>query len=364
MLIQLKGVDMVESLHQLYKDLTECNGVPGQERAVRKVMEKYLAGFVQFDQDNLGSMIAIHKKSSEGPKVMVAAHMDEIGFMVTDITEQGYLRFQNLGGWWEQVMLAQQVTVHTKKGSFIGVIGSKPPHILPVEDRKKVVQRKDMFIDIGVSSDEEARQLGVRLGDPITPICNFQPMGNPKYLLAKAWDDRAGCAAIVELLRTIQDHPNVLYGVGTVQEEVGLRGAVTSSNAVKPDIGIAIDVSIAGDTPGLKPEEAKAELGKGPTVLLYDSSMVAHLGFRDLVLDIAEEQGIPVQIEVMATGGTDAGRIHLFDRGVPSIVLSVPTRYIHSHAGIVHSDDMDNLIRLLKAVVLRLDAETVASLKQ
>lgn len=342
--------------------LTECDGVPGQEHKVRDLMEGYLEGIAELDRDHLGSLIASRTGDANGPRVMLAAHLDEVGFLITDITEDGFLRFETLGGWWEQVMLAQRVRVHTRHGPLTGVIGSKPPHVLPPEERKKPVEKNAMFIDIGVTSDAEAREAGVRPGDPAVPICPFTLMANEKLMMAKAWDNRAGCMAVLETMRNMKEHPNIVYGVATVQEEVGLRGAETSTFAVQPDIGVAVDVCIAGDTPGMKREEARAKLGEGPCLLLYDRSMVPHRGLRDHVIDLAEEAGIPLQFDSMAGGGTDAGRIHLFGRGVPTVALCVPTRYIHSHAAIIHRDDLENTIRLLDALVQSLDADKVGEL--
>jgi endoglucanase len=190
-------------------------------------------------------------------------------------------------------------------------------------------------------------------------------MANEKLLMAKAWDNRFGCGLAIEVMRRLKDeqYPNEVYAVGNVQEEVGLRGAVTTTNAIAPDIGFALDTGIAGDTPGIKPDEAQGRLGKGPVILLYDASMIPHVGLRDLVIDTAQEAGIPIQFDTIAAGGTDAGKIHTFGAGVPSLVVGVPVRYIHTHAAIMHRDDFDSAAKLLVAVIKRLDAETVRQLK-
>ncbi|MED4164302.1 M42 family metallopeptidase, partial [Halalkalibacterium halodurans] len=320
---------------QMLKELTDANGIPGNEREARDVMRKHIEPFAdEVTTDKLGSLVAKKVGKEDGPKIMVAGHLDEIGFMVTSIDDKGFLRFQTVGGWWEQVMLAQRVTVMTKKGNIPGVIGSKPPHILPAEARKKPVDKKDMFIDIGVASKEEALEFGVRPGDSIVPVCDFTVMKNEKYLMAKAWDNRIGCAIAIDVLRELKgtNHPNVVYGVGTVQEEVGLRGARTSAHYIKPDIGFGVDVGIAGDTPGVTEKEALAKMGEGPQIVLYDASMVSHKGLRDFVTDIADEHNIPYQFDAMAGGGTDSGAIHLTANGVPALSITVATRYIHSHA--------------------------------
>lgn len=352
---------------QLLKDLTDAPGVPGQEGEVRKVMERYLSPHSELMYDNLGSIVGMRRGTNMGddaPRILLAGHMDEVGFLVTMITDEGYLKFQTLGGWWEQVMLAQRVTIRTRKGDINGVFGSKPPHILSPEERKKPVEKSDMFIDIGVMSKAEAVEAGVRPGDPVIPVCPFTRMTNPKMLLAKAWDNRFGCALAVEALRQIgADHPNVIYAGATVQEEVGLRGAQTLANMVKPDIALSLDVGIAGDMPGVKKHEAQSKMGEGPIILIYDGSLIPHLKLRNFFIDVAEEEDIPYQFDSVAAGGTDGGRMQLAHAGAPTINIGVPTRYIHSATSMMHLDDFNNSVRLLVAVLKRLDAATVADLK-
>lgn len=351
---------------KMYEELTCANGIPGYEEPVRKVMRKYLEPLSnEIITDNLGSIAGVKVGREGGPRIMIAGHLDEVGWIVTMITEKGFLKLQPVGGWWSQVMLAQRVKIITRKGDLIGVVGSKPPHILPAEERNKVVQIKDMFVDIGAGSREEAMEFGVRPGDPIVPYCDFAVMPNPKILLNKAWDNRAGCAVAIMTLEELkgQDHGNVVYAVGNVQEEVGLRGAITMSNTIQPDIGIALDVGIAGDVPGVREEEAQGKMGKGPLVLMYDASMVPSQALRNLVADTADELGIPYQYDAIAGGGTDAGRMHVYGRGVPSIAIGFATRYIHSHAGLIHRDDMENAAKLVAAVIKKLDTATVQKIK-
>lgn len=346
----------------MLKELTDANGIPGNEREARDVMRKYIEPFAdEVTTDNLGSLIAKKKGSQEGPKIMIAGHLDEIGFMITSIDDKGFLKFQTVGGWWEQVMLAQRVTVMTRKGNVPGVIGSKPPHILSPEVRKKPVDKKDMFIDIGATSKEEAMEFGVRPGDSVVPVCEFTVMKNEKMLMAKAWDNRIGCAIAIEVMRQLKDvdHPNTIYGVGTVQEEVGLRGAKTAAHMIQPDIGFGVDVGIAADTPGVSEKEGLGKMGKGPQIIMYDASMVAHKGLRDFVTDTADENNIPYQFDAMAGGGTDSGAIHLTANGVPALSITVATRYIHTHAAILHRDDFENAVKLIVEVIKKLDSETV-----
>lgn len=346
----------------MLKDLTDAKGIPGNEREPREVMKKYIEPFAdEITTDGLGSLIAKKVGKENGPRVMIAGHLDEVGFMVTQIDDKGFIRFQTVGGWWSQVMLAQRVTIVTSKGDVTGVIGSKPPHILSPEARKKPVDIKDMFIDIGASSREEASEWGVKPGDMVVPYFEFTVMNNEKMLLAKAWDNRIGCAIAIDVMKQLKDekHDNVLYSVGNVQEEVGLRGAKTSAYAVKPDIGFAVDVGIAGDTPGITEKEAMSKMGKGPQILLYDASMVSHKGLRDFVTSVADELNIPYQFDLVPGGGTDAGSIHLAHEGVPSLAIGIATRYIHSHAAMLHRDDYENAVKLLVEVTKRLDEETV-----
>ena len=350
----------------MLKDLTDANAISGHEKEARDVMERYIKPYAdEVFTDNLGSLIAKKTGQENGPKIMVAGHLDEVGFMVTRIDKNGFLYFQTIGGWWNQVMLAQRVTIMTKKGNVTGVIGSKPPHILTAEQRKKPVEIKDMFIDIGASSKEEAEEFGVRPGDSVVPYFEFTQMKNEKMLLAKAWDNRIGCAIAIEVLKQLQneDHPNIVYGVGTIQEEVGLRGARTSAHLIDPDIAFGVDVGIAGDTPGISDKEADSKLGKGPQIILYDASMISHKGVRDLVIETAEEKNIPFQYSSMAGGGTDSGAIHIAKDGVPSLSITIATRYIHSHAAMLHRDDFENAVKLIVEVIKKIDQKKLEKIR-
>lgn len=349
----------------MLKDLTDANGIPGNEREAREVFEKYITPYAdEMITDNLGSSIAKKIGDENGPKIMVAGHLDEIGFMVTRIDDKGFIYFQTVGGWWNQVMLAQRVTIMGSKGNVTGVIGSKPPHVLSAEARKKPYEIKDMFIDIGASSKKEAEEFGVLPGQSIVPYFEFTQLKNEKMLMAKAWDNRIGLAIAIEVLKQLQDvdHPNIVYGVGTIQEEVGLRGAKTAAHKIEPDIGFGVDVGIAGDTPGISDKEADSKLGDGPQIVIYDASMVSHKGLRDLVVKTADKQGIPYQYTSIAGGGTDSGSIHLTANGVPSLSITVATRYIHSHAAILHRDDFENAVKLIVEVIKQLDKDKVQEL--
>ncbi|HLS66076.1 MAG TPA: M42 family metallopeptidase [Pseudogracilibacillus sp.] len=351
----------------MLKELTDANAISGHEKEARDVMEKYIKPHAdKVYTDHLGSLIAEKAGEANGPKIMIAGHLDEVGFMVTRIDKKGFLYFQTIGGWWNQVMLAQRVTIMTKKGNLTGVIGSKPPHILTAEQRKKPVEIKDMFIDIGASSKEEAESFGVRPGDSVVPYFEFTQMKNEKMLLAKAWDNRIGCAIAIDVLKRLdkEKHPNIVYGVGTVQEEVGLRGARTSAHMIQPDIAFGVDVGIAGDTPGVSDKDADSKLGDGPQIILYDASMVSHKGVRDLVVETAEENDIPFQYASMAGGGTDSGAIHLTADGVPTLSITIATRYIHSHAAMLHRDDFEHAVQLLVEVIKKIDNDMLEKIRR
>lgn len=347
---------------QLLKELTEASGVPGYESEVRAVVRRYLEPLGTIEEDRIGSLVC--RVGDTGPRVMLAGHMDEIGFMVHHITKEGFLKFTPLGGWWDQVLLGQRVIVKAQKGDVVGVIGAKPPHLLPPDERKKVVEKKDMYIDIGATSQEEVEAVGVRLGDPIVPFAPFEVLAGGKTYLGKAFDDRVGVALMIEAIQRLSgsEHPNTVYGVATVMEEVGLRGAKTSAEVVNPDVAIILESDIAGDVPGIKPEESAVKLGEGPTLVLVDARMIPNLKLRDLVIETARELDIPLQFSALLGGATDGGVIHLHRTGVPAVVLGVPARHIHSHSSIIHRDDYDRALQLLVAVVERLDAETVAGL--
>lgn len=344
---------MNEKTLQLFKTLTELPGTSGNEHAVRNFMREQLRQYTdEIVQDRLGSIFGVKRGNDKGPTVMVAGHMDEVGFMVTSITDNGMLRFQTLGGWWSQVMLAQTVEIITNNGPIPGVIGSIPPHLLDDAQRNKPMEIKNMLIDIGADDRDDAIKIGIKPGQQIVPVCPFTPMANSKKIMAKAWDNRYGCGLAIELLEELQGEtlPNILYSGATVQEEVGLRGAQTAVSMIKPDLFYALDASPANDASGNKTEFG--QLGKGALLRIFDRTMVTHRGMREFVLDTAEQNDISYQYFI-SQGGTDAGRVHLANEGVPSAVIGICSRYIHTPASIIHIDDYaaakELLIKLVKA---------------
>jgi glutamyl aminopeptidase len=341
-----------ESL-DLFQTLTELQAAPGFERDIRRFvrgeLEKYTNEIVQ---DRLGSIFGVIRGLEQGPTIMVAGHMDEVGFLVTGITENGMLRFQTLGGWFSQVLPAQRVQIMTGHGPVIGVIGSTPPHLLDEAAKSKPMDIKAMFIDIGADDRKDAEQTGIQIGQPIVPICPFTPLANPKKIMAKAWDNRYGVGLAIELLKELQGEqlPNILYSGATVQEEVGVRGGKTAAHLIQPDLFYALDASPAGDTSGDK--NAFGQLGHGALLRIFDPTMITHRGMLEFILDTAESHRIPYQYFVSA-GGTDAGPIHQQGIGVPSAVIGVCARYIHTSASILHVDDYaaakELLIRLVRS---------------
>ncbi|WZX99531.1 M42 family metallopeptidase [Bacillus sp. FSL W7-1360] len=330
---------MNEQTKSLFKTLTELPGPSGFEHDVRAFVRKEILKHTnEVMQDKLGGIFGVLRGDPSGPKVMVAGHMDEVGFMVTKINEQGLVKFQTLGGWWSQVLLAQRVQIMTDNGPVIGVIGSTPPHLLQESQRSKPMPIEEMYIDVGADDKDNCIALGIKPGQAIVPECPFTPMANEKKILAKAWDNRYGVGLALELLAHLKDTqlPNTVFAGATVQEEVGLRGAATASNLIEPDLCYVLDASPANDATGGK--DAFGHLGKGALVRIFDRTMITHKGMRDFVLDTAETHNIPYQF-FLSPGGTDAGRIHTSGAGVPSVVVGVCARYIHTSSSILHVDD-------------------------
>jgi len=347
---------------ELMGRMMDAFGPSGFEREINRIVKEEVEPIAdEIITDKLGSVA--FKLNGDGPKVLLAGHTDEVGFIISSITKEGFLTFNQLGGWWDQVLLAQKVIIRGTKGDVVGVIASKPPHILPIEERKKVVVKKDMFIDIGVCSKEEVDEVGIRVGDPVVPWSPFQIIHDGKVAMGKAFDDRIGAFVIMEAIRRIKEqkiaHPNTIIGAATVQEEVGLRGAQTMAQTVNPDVAFVLEVDIAGDVPGIKPHEAATKMGGGPGMITYDRSMIPNQELKEFVLDIASKAQIPIQLSQMAGGGTDAGRIHVNSSGCPSVVLTVPTRHIHSHIGLLSLKDTENMIRLVVELLRKLDWDTV-----
>ncbi|WP_243398174.1 M42 family metallopeptidase [Deinococcus koreensis] len=335
--------------------LSNLPGVPGQEDAVRDFVLRELQGLVdEVRVDALGNVIARRagrkpKKGERPERVMVSAHMDEIGFLVRFIDDKGYLRLQALGGFDPRNLFARTVVVHTRGGALPGILtpGGRPIHIASAEDRKKVPEIREFFIDLGLPADEVRAR--VRVGDMVTLEQTARQVGS--LICGKAMDDRASVFMLLEVLRQMrgQRPRHDLIAVFSVQEEVGLRGAVVAAYGAQPTVGIGLDVTLAVDTPGASPEEAVTRLGEGIGIKVFDSTMISTRALVDQFADLAEQEGIPAQLEVLSLGGTDGAAIQLSRDGVPSVTLSLPTRYIHTVVESVHVDDLRAGIDLLCA---------------
>ena len=342
------------SLNENLEKLSNAYGVTGREEEVRNLMIKLMKPHVdEIVVDKLENVIAIKKGKKSSPKVMLAAHMDEVGLMVKTVTKEGFLQFTKMGGIDDRILLAQKVIIHTQKGSLQGIIGSKPPHIQKEEERKKIVAFDELFIDIGAGSREDANAIGVRIGDPISFDAKYAKIGKD-VVIGKAFDDRVGCAIMVETLKQMGKTDCTICAVGTVQEEVGLRGAATAAFGVDPDIAIALDVTIAGDVPGVREFDTSVKMGKGPTLTVADAGLITHPKVLRLLLDVAEEKKIAYQLETGLLGATDAARISLTRQGVPSGTVSVATRYIHSPFGMLSLKDAENSAKLTAAAIQKI----------
>ncbi|MFA5364450.1 MAG: M42 family metallopeptidase [Candidatus Bathyarchaeia archaeon] len=340
----MKLVDVLEKL-------SDVNGVTGREDQVRNLLKEYLTPYVdEIFEDRLGNLIAFKKGTKDAPTVMIAAHMDEVGFMIKNVTAKGFLQFTKVGGLDDRILLAQKVVVFTEKGPLNGVVGSKPVHIQTDAERKKVIDADHMFIDIGAKTKQDAQNMGVQVGDVACFDTKFARL-NGGTVLGKAFDDRVGCAVMVEIMKKLGDVDCNVYAVGTIQEEVGLRGATVAAFRVMPDVGFALDASVSGDTPGLREGEAPAKMGEGPVVTVADGGLITHPKLLKHITDCAKQEKIPYQLETGLRGSTDAARIALTKDGVPSGVISVATRYIHSPAAILCMDDVEKTVDLVVAVI-------------
>lgn len=339
------------ALAEMLEKLSNACGVAGKEDEVRGLMQKFLKPYAdEVKQDKLGNIIAVKEGKKNAPRVMFAAHMDEIGLLVKTISKEGFLQFMKIGGIDDRVLLAQKVLVNTDKGLLHGIIGSKPPHIQKEDERKRVITYDELFIDIGAESLEEAKKMGVQIGDPVEFDVKFAKVGK-NMVIGKALDDRVGCVTMIEAMRRLEKSDCTVYAVGTVQEEVGCRGAMTSAFGIYPDVGIALDVTVAGDTPGVREVDAPIKVGKGPSICIADGGLITHPKVLRLLIDSAEQNKIPYQLETGLGGTTDASRIALAREGVASGVVSIATRYIHSPTSMLSLTDTEEAVKLAAAAV-------------
>jgi len=353
---------------RLLEELSNAPGPSGFEGPVREIVERELrAAGLQVSTDGLGSVIASLAGASGGPRIMLAAHLDEVGGMVRYITPEGMLKFRLLGGWLDQALADQRWTILTAKGPVTAISGIRSPHITSVADYDRVTPRNDVFLDVGARTKEEAEALGIRAGDGIAPASSFTEVPGGRYV-GKAMDDRVGLVLMIETLRRLREQgikmPNTVYFAGTVQEEVGLRGAHTAVQAVKPDLGISLEVGLASDHPGAQADRAQERLGGGPTIYLADAQMIVNLKLRDFILRVAADHHIPMQTEVTEGGSEDCAELQRFDAGKPAVNLAVAARYLHSHNSMIERRDLDQAVDLLVILLPLLDAKTVAEISR
>lgn len=350
----------------LLQELSEAPGPSAFEEAVRAIMVREFAALdATIEYDGLGSVLATLPGNGSGPRIMVSAHMDEVGLIVQHITEDGYVRVKMLGGILEQGLPDQRWTILGRDGPVMAVSGMHTIHVTPPAQRTQVWPLDDIFLDVGARSRQEAQAMGIRPGDGIAPESRFTAMANGRYA-GKAWDDRVGLAVMLAAARRIQAErirlPAQVIWVSTTQEEIGLRGAQTAVELARPALGISLEAGVSADYPGIRPTQAQERLGGGPGIFLLDSSMIPNRKLRDFFFAVADAERIPLQPNVLTGYGEDGAEIQRYDTGRPTVNITVPTRYLHSHTGIIQRSDFDQAVELLLQVLQRLDADTVAEL--
>ena len=349
----------LDNMVSLLEKYSNAHGVSGDEGKISELLKEDLKGLAdEIKIDALGNLIAVRKGNSpSGPTIMLAAHMDEIGLMVKLVDESGFLRFAKFGGWFDQTLLNQRVIVHGSKGDVYGVIGSKPPHVMTPEDAKSPVKHRDMFIDIGAKNSDDVKNLGIEPGTYISIDRDFQKLINNR-VTGKAFDNRVGVAVMIEVMRRLKgkDIKATVCAVGTVQEEVGLKGAKTAAHSSNADVALALDTTIPGDHPGITKLDSPLEIGKGPIVAISDASgrgLIAHPKVVKWLRESADKIEIAVQLGVGEGGTTDATAIHLTKDGIPTGTVQIATRYIHSPVEVVDLNDIEDSIQLIVTAIER-----------
>jgi endoglucanase len=342
---------------ELLGKLSNAFGPSGNEEDVAEILRRDLEGYADEERiDKLGNILFYHNGQKGCPKVMLSAHMDEVGFMVTFIEEDGFLRFDTIGGITNNIMPGQRILLRGERGYLKGIIGTKPPHIMTAEEQNKIVPKEDLFIDVGAESLKQAREKGADVGMMGVFDVEFADLGDG-YFRGKAFDDRAGCTVLAEVFKSLKDSPYNVVAVGSVQEELGMRGSRTAAWQVDPDYGLALEGTFVADVPGTRPDRVSSKIKGGPVVTIMDRTALTHPMVLKTLIKVGRERSIPFQFKKVPVGGTDAGSIHLTRAGVPSGTVAVPCRYIHGPASIVHVDDLKNTVRLVTEFVKAISAK-------
>lgn len=340
---------------QLLERLSNAFGPPGAEAEPRNILIEELQDYAdEVRTDKLGNVFFYHKGDEKAPVIMLAAHTDEVAVLITDIDDNGFLRFHPWGIV-ANVLPGQRMMLKGKKGTLHGILGTKPPHVLSAEERKAAIPADELFIDIGASTKEMAEAKGAYVGMTGVFDVQFKDLGDG-YLWGKAFDDRVGCYVMAEVFKWVKDTSYNVVAVGTVQEEVGLRGSKTAAWQVDPDYGLALENTFAMDMPGVPDHKQSAGLHKGPVVTIADRSVIAHPKVLGSIMEAAAAEDIPYQYKKIPSGGTDAGSIHLTKAGIPSGTIANPCRYIHGPCGITTEEDIDNTVALVKAFIKRISS--------
>ena len=346
---------MLSEFIELLEKLSNAFGPPGYEDEVRKIISEYMKQSVdELKIDTFGNVIGI-KHGKTNKTLLLAAHMDEVGLIVTDIDDKGFLRFYPLGGIDARVLYAQKVVIQGSNGKKLyGFIGAKPPHIMTSEEMTKAIPMNQLFIDVGAKDKDEALELGVDIGSVATFASSFTRLSKNK-VMGKALDDRLGVAIILHVLSNIKTPEVNIVAVATVQEEVGARGARIAAWETKPDVALILEGTTAGDVPGVEPYKQSTTQSMGPAITIADRSMITHPKILRSLTEISKKYNIPYQYKRALVGGTDAGVIHLTRDGIPSGVVSVPCRYIHSPYAIADLTDIENTINLVSKFIMEFE---------
>lgn len=349
-----------DSTLRLMQQLSDAPGPPGYEDPVRAIMVREMQPLTQqpLRYDGMGSVVG--QLGSAGPRIMVDAHMDELGGMIRRIAPNGQMTMQMLGGWLDQALVDQRWIILGSKGPVTAITGIRDIHVATPAERTAVIPRDSVFLDTGAQTAEQARAMGIEPGDPVVPDTAFTVLNGTNSYLGKAWDDRIGCAVLVEAMRRLahQPHPNQIFFAAATQEEIGLRGARTAANLVKPDLGLALEGGIANDQGGHL-EETQAHLGGGPGIFLYDSSAIPNRKLVRFVEDTAKTANIPLQLDLVQGYGDDSAEMQESGTGAPTLNIVTPVRYTHAHNGVVNRGDFDKTVDLLVDVLQHLDQATV-----